>query len=138
MTAGKLHRTLVRGVAVWFVLMGAEFAHGIARAVWLIPAVGDFQSRQIGVFTGTIINFTIAALFIRWIHPMRVADALAAGVLWCVLTLTFEITFGRAVMHASWQRIGSDYDLTHGGLLPIGLVLLALAPLITAKVRDVL
>jgi hypothetical protein len=41
-------------------------------------------------------------------------------------------------MQASWQRIESDYDLAHGGLLPIGFVLLGLAPLITAKFRHVL
>ena len=138
MTAAMLQRTLVRGVAVWFVLTGAEFAHGIARALWLVPLVGDFRSRQIGVFTGTIINLTVAALFIRWIHPMRLADAVAVGITWLVLTLTFEITFGRLVMQASWPRIGSDYDLAHGGLLPIGLVLLSLAPLIAARVRRVL
>jgi hypothetical protein len=57
---------------------------------------------------------------------------------WLILTLVFEIAFGRAVMHATWQRIGSDYDLAHGGLLPIGLLLLALAPLITAKARNIL
>jgi hypothetical protein len=131
-------RVFTRSVAVWFVLMGAEFAHGIARAIWLVPLVGDFRSRQIGVFTGSIINLTIAALFVRWVHPMRVADALSVGIMWLILTLTFEIAFGRVVMHASWQRIGSDYDLTHGGLLPIGLLLLALAPLITAKVRNIL
>jgi hypothetical protein len=127
-----------RGIAIWFVLMGAEFAHGIVRAIWLVPVVGDFPARQIGVFTGTIINLAVAALFIRWIHPMRVADAVGVGITWLIVTLTFEITFGRLVMQASWQRIGSDYDLVHGGLLPIGLVLLALAPLITAKVRHVL
>ena len=26
-----------------------------------------------------------------------------------------------SVMHASWQRIGSDYDLVHGGLFRLGL-----------------
>lgn len=129
---------LARGLAVWFVLMGAEFAHGIVRALWLVPVVGGFQSRQIGVFTGTIINLAVAAPFIRWIRPTRVADALAVGIMWLILTLTFEIGFGRVVMHASWQRIGSDYDLVHGGLLPVGLLLLTLAPLITAKSRNVL
>jgi hypothetical protein len=129
---------LGRGIAVWFVLMGAEFVHGIVRAMWLVPAVGDLHSRQIGVFTGTVINLTIAALFIRWIHPTRTADAIAVGVLWLVLTVMFEIGFGHAVLQASWQRIGSDYDLIHGGLLPIGLALLALAPLIAAKSRRAL
>jgi hypothetical protein len=133
-----MQRLLVRGMAVWFVLMAAEFAHGLARALWLVPVVGDFHARQIGVFTGTIINLTVAALFVRWIHPTRVAEALAVGVTWLMLTVAFEIAFGRAVMHTSWQRILSDYNLVHGGLLPIGLVLLALAPVITAKVRHVL
>jgi hypothetical protein len=99
-------RLFVRGVAVWFVLMGAEFVHGIARAIWLVPVVGDFRCRQIGVFTGSILNLTIAALFIRWSHPARRTDALAIGFVLFVLTLIFEITFGRAVMQASWQRIG--------------------------------
>ena len=62
---------------------------------------------------------------------------MAIGFLWLILTVTFEIAFGRAVVGASWQRIGSDYNLVHGGLLPIGLILLALAPLITAKSRHV-
>jgi hypothetical protein len=129
---------LGRSLVVWFVLIGTEFLHGIARAILLVPVVGDFRARQVGVFTGTIINLTVAALFIRWIHPTRIADTIAIGLLWLVLTVVFEISFGRAVMHASWQRIGSDYDLALGGLLPIGLALLALAPLITAKVRRVL
>lgn len=137
-TAQPVVPLLARGVTVWLVLMAAEFAHGIGRAIWLVPVVGDFPARQIGVFTGTIINVTIAALFIRWIHPTRVADALMVGITWLMLTLVFEITFGRFVMHASWQRIASDYDVTHGGLLPIGLALLALAPLMTARMRDVL
>jgi hypothetical protein len=135
----KRRRTVLgRAITVWFLLMGAEVVHGVVRAMWLVPTVGDFHARQIGVFTGTIINLTVAALFIRWIHPTRIADALTVGVLWLVLTVMFEIGFGRAVMQAPWQRIGADYDLVHGGLLPIGLVLLALAPLITAKSRRML
>ena len=130
--------TGVRGLVVWFVLMGAEIVHGVARGIWLVPLVGDFHSRQIGVFTGSIINLTIAALLVRWIHPMRVANALSVGMMWLMLTIVFEITFGRVVMHASWQRIGSDYDLIHGGLLPMGLLALAIIPLIAAKVRHTL
>jgi hypothetical protein len=45
--------------------MAAEFAHGIARAIWLVPVVGDFHSRQIGVFNGSIINLAVTALFVR-------------------------------------------------------------------------
>ncbi len=134
----SVSRMLLRGLVVWIVLIGAEFLHGIARAIWLVPVVGDSRSRQIGVFTGSIINPTISALLIRWMHPESASDALTIGIMWFVLTLIFEIGFGRAVMNASWQRIASDYDLPHGGVLPFGLVILALAPWITAKVRRLL
>ena len=60
------------------------------------------------------------------------------GIVWFVLTLAFEIAFGRYVVHASWSRIASDYDLLRGGLLPIGLLVLTAAPLIAAKFRHVL
>lgn len=126
---------ILRSLGVWFVLIGVEIVHGIARRIWLVPVVGDLRSRQIGVFTGSVINLTITALFIRWIHPTRVAMAMGMGILWLLLTVAFELIFGRFVMRASWQRLGADYDLIHGGLLPIGLLLLALSPLIAAKLR---
>jgi hypothetical protein len=55
-----------------------------------------------------------------------------------VLMLGFEMVFGRYVVHAPWSRIASDYNLLQGGLLPIGFLVLAAAPLIAAKVRHVL
>jgi hypothetical protein len=128
---------VIRGFGIWFVLMGAEFVHGVVRTIWLVPLVGDFSARQIGVFTGSSVNLTVAALFVRWIHPTRTADAIVIGVMWLLLTLAFELLFGRFVIGASWQRIGSDYNLLHGGLLPFGLLLLTLAPLLTAKIRRV-
>ena len=61
-----------------------------------------------------------------------------SGFVWLVLTLAFEIAFGRYVVHAPWSRIASDYNLLQGGLLPIGLLVLTAAPLIAGKVRNVL
>jgi hypothetical protein len=38
-------------------------------------------------------------------------------------------------MHLSWDRIFSDYRIADGGLMPIGLLVLALAPLLAEKIR---
>jgi hypothetical protein len=51
-----LESTLV----VWLILIVAEILHGIVRAVFLVPLVGDFRSSQIGVFSGSIIIPVIA------------------------------------------------------------------------------
>ncbi|OKH53915.1 hypothetical protein NIES2101_09215 [Calothrix sp. HK-06] len=125
----------LKALAIWFVIILAETLHGAARTLLLVPLVGDFTARQISVFTGAVIILFIAALFIHWLHTVNIYQLLGIGILWLCLTLTFEIVLGRLVFQYTWERILSDYDILHGGLLPIGLLVLALAPLITAKIR---
>jgi hypothetical protein len=129
---------ILRGVAVWLVIIAVEVFHGVARTLLLAPIVGDFRARQIAVFTGSALILAVAALFIRWMQPTGLGGALAIGAVWLVLTLAFEVAFGRFVVRATWSRIWSDYDLAHGGLLPIGLLIETLAPAIAARFRGML
>jgi hypothetical protein len=131
-------KTIWRGVAVWLCIILVEVLHGIARTMFLAPAVGDFRARQVAVFTGSFLILVVATAFIRWIRPAHDGEAVYVGLVWLVLTLVFEIAFGRYVAHAPWSRIASDYDLLHGGLLPIGMLVLTAAPLIAAKFQHVL
>lgn len=128
---------LPRSLIVWLLLIAAEILHGIARAVFLVPHVGQFRSNQIGVFTGSLIVLMITLVFIRWIGASRSSQLLRIGLLWGVLTLAFEILFGRFVVGASWERIASDYNVLDGGLMPFGIVVLVLSPWIAGKVRGI-
>jgi hypothetical protein len=127
----------LRGLVVWAIITIAEVLHGTARVVWLEPLVGNFKARQIGVFSGMVIILAIAVAFIRWVQAARVLQLLQVGFLWLALTIGFEILLGRGV-GLSWERIASDYNLLQGGLMPIGLLVLTLSPLIAAKVRHML
>lgn len=126
---------VVKAFAVWLMLIAAEILHGIARGILLVPHVGHSRSNQIGVFTGSIIIFVIAVVFVRWMGATRPTHLLTVGFLWLALTLTFEILFGRFVVGASWEQIAADYNVLEGGLLPFGMLFLLLSPLIAWKVR---
>jgi hypothetical protein len=54
-----------------------------------------------------------------------------------VLTVAFEIALGRFVLDVPWERILSDYNLCRGGLLPLGLLFMAAAPLIAGRLRGI-
>jgi len=125
--------TYLRAFLVWLVLMAAEIVHGIARAVLLVPHVGLFRSNQIGVFSGSLIILLVTRCFIRWIGEARARRLLAVGVFWGVLTLAFELSFGRFVAGASWQQLLADYDMPHGGLMPLGICALVLSPWMAAR-----
>jgi hypothetical protein len=124
-----------RAIVVWLGLIGAEMVHGIVRSLVLTPRVGDARARQIGVLTGSLMNLGITYRFIQWIGARTTGALVGIGVVWVVLTVVFEVTFGRLVMRSSWDRLRSDYDLAHGGLLPIGLVALAASPFAAARLR---
>ena len=124
-----------RSLAIWLLLICAEILHGILRAFFLVPLVGEFRSSQIGVLTGSGIILTVAYLTNPWIGAKRSSELLTVGFLWLLLTVGFEFLFGRFVMGLSWERIASDYKLFQGGLMPVGLLVLLFSPLSVAKLR---
>jgi hypothetical protein len=136
MRSGHKRGTLVvRAFAVWLLLMAAEVVHGIARTFFLTPLVGDFLARQVAVFTGSLLILLIATLLIRWLPAGTARSLVMIGVAWVVLTLMFEVVLGRLILEYSWDRLASDYNVVHGGLLPIGLALMATSPLIASRLR---
>lgn len=128
-------RIVGRSLTIWLVLIVAEIVHGILRAIVLIPFVGEFRSNQIGVFTGSAIIFALAYFTIRWIGAKRAYELWLVGMIWLVLTVAFEVLFGRFVVGLSWERIASDYNVLNGGLMPLGLMVLFFSPMIAAKLR---
>jgi hypothetical protein len=125
----------VRAAVVWLLLMAAEIVHGIARTLWLAPVVGDFRARQLAVFSGSLLILLIVSVTIRWMRPPTPRLLMSIGLLWVVLTVGFEIGLGRFILGSSWPRLASDYNLREGGLLPIGLLVMALSPWLAMRIR---
>src|SRR5262249_44715778 len=130
--------TVLRGFAIWLLIIFAEALHGAARVIWLQPYIGDFRARQIAVLTGSALIVAIAFVSVRWLRARSIYQLLSIGLLWLGLTLGFELLLGRVVLGYSWERWASDYKLFEGGLLPLGLLVLTLAPLGAAKMRGVI
>lgn len=70
---------------------------------------------------------------IDWIGAKNTLKLLGVGSFWLMLTVGFELLFGRYVMGLSWARIGADYNLAAGGLMPLGLLVLFFSPMIAKK-----
>ncbi|MBC8026665.1 MAG: hypothetical protein H7Y89_11765 [Steroidobacteraceae bacterium] len=125
---------LVRILAVWMLIMLVETAHGAMRAIFLAPRIGDLAARQIGVVIGSVLIFAIAVATVRWMRAHTPRAQIAAGILWAGLTLGFEILLALA-MNLDVSRILSDYLPWRGGFMAFGLVFMAAAPRLAAKLR---
>ena len=123
----------IRSLAIWLLIICAEISHGILRAILLVPLVGEFRSNQIGVFTGSLIILAIAYFTIRWIGAHRTSELLSVGMIWLVLTVAFEVLFGRFVVRLTWEELLAGYNIANGGLMPLGLLILLFSPMIASK-----
>ncbi len=128
---------LLRSMAIWFIFIALESLNGTIRTLWLVPLFGDLRAHQLSFITGSLLILTIATISIRWIEATSLAQLMSVGVLWMLLTVTFEVALGRWAFGYSWAQIAADYNLFQGRLMAIGLVLLLFAPLIATRIRDV-
>jgi hypothetical protein len=126
---------LLPAVGAWSILMTAEVVHGTLRVLFLEPLVGEFPARQIAVFTGSAIILAITFGLIGFLRANQPSQWLGIGVVWLLLTLAFELLLGRYAFGLTWDRLLADYDLSAGGLMPMGLLVLTLAPSLAAWLR---
>ena len=127
----------LKSIAIWLIFITIESLSGTIRTLWLVPLFGDLRAHQLSFITGSLLILTIATISIRWIEATSLAQLISVGVLWMLLTVTFEVVLGRWAFGYSWAQIAADYNLFQGRLTAIGLVLLLFAPLIATKIRDV-
>jgi len=124
---------LLRALAVWLLIIASESVHGAARRLLLSPEL-DFALRQLAVLVGAAMIFAITWFVFPWMRLRTSRGALAVGTLWVALTLAFEVGLG-SLMGLGWGRFAADYDLTHGGLMPLGLLAMALTPWAVRRLR---
>ena len=132
----KITHVLARGFIVWLLIIFAETIHGITRTLLLEPLIGDFRARQVSVFTGAAMIVVITFVFVRWLKGSGALDFVLIGIMWVILTVGFEILLGRLVLDISWERIASDFDILHGGLMLFGLLVMLCAPMAMARLCD--
>lgn len=125
----------LRSVSAWALIALVESIHGTLRVLWLQPRVGELRSRQIAFVTGSLLIVAVAALTVKWIGARSRRELLLVGLLWAALMLLFELSLGRLAAGYSWDRIAADYDPRRGGMMAFGLLLVAAAPWLAARVR---
>jgi len=111
----------------------AESLHGTLRELILKPMVGDVRAKQISFVTALVIIFTITFIFVRWIQASNKKQLLLVGIMWVALTFVFEALIARSLLDISWERFLADYNIVDGGMMAIGLIILALAPLLVSR-----
>ncbi len=126
---------LLKGFLIWLLIAGVETIHGILRAKFLAPGVGDFRSRQIGVITGSLLIFFISFSTFPYFSYQSSLEAIIVGFQWLLLMLAFEFLLGRFVFGFSWKWLLQEYAFRKGKILIFGMIFLLFAPYLSGIVK---
>lgn len=117
----------------WLVLMLLAITNGIVRQAVYGPYLPELYAHQLSTLLAAIL-FSIAVwLLARRRVPASPGQALQIGVLWLLLTLGFEFSFGHFVAGHSWARLLADYDLLSGRVWPLLLLWITFLPLLAYR-----
>lgn len=123
----------IRVVLLWMLLMLAETLQGAVRT-WLWGPDVEFVIRQASVISGAVAIFALTWVGYGWLRIQTDAGALAAGLTWIALTIAYEVALTR-LLGLPWETLLRDYDLLHGGLMPVGLLALGISPIVVRWIR---
>jgi hypothetical protein len=120
----------------WIPMVFIAILNGIFRESVLVKNLSELRAHQLSCLTGILLFFGYTWLVsLKW--PLEsTRQALIIGVVWLLLTVAFEFSFGHYVAHHSWARLLQDYNILAGRLWVLVLLAVTLLPLIVFKMRS--
>ena len=129
---------LIKVIGIWFVIVVAAILNGVFREKILVPTIGANMAFPLSGILLAVLVFLITLMFVTFIGSSESKTYIGVGVLWVMLTLSFEFMFGYFVIGKSWQEILNIFNIMNGDLFIVVLFTSAISPWATAKLRGIL
>ena len=128
----------LKAVAAWLAILVCAVLNGALREGLLLRWFGKPAAPLLsGVLLAAVI-VGVALLVVPWFGRLEALRYVYVGALWVVLTLAFEFSFGRLVQHQSWRELLEAYTFKDGNIWPLVLVVTAIAPWLSARIRGLI
>lgn len=128
---------LLKATGIWVLIVIAAIINGVIREKLIVPMAGIETALPLSGVTLSIIIFLISLASVSFIGAMETKTFLTIGVLWVLLTLSFEFLFGHYVVGKPWKEIMQVFNMQKGDLFVVVLFVTALSPWVAAKIRGI-
>ncbi|HCU64455.1 MAG TPA: hypothetical protein DF774_01705 [Rheinheimera sp.] len=123
-----------RSLVVWVFILVLAILNGMFRAAVLLPWLGTPWGMLLSGALLSAIIFSAAYLTLPWLGTRQTPGLWGIGLGWLALTLIFEISIGRW-QGMSWSVMLEAYTFKDGNIWPLVLLVVAVAPVMAAKLR---
>lgn len=113
---------------LWFPMIIIAIINGIIRQTVYKIYLDDLSAHQLSVFSA-ILLFGIYLWVVsgKW-RIESSPQSYRIGIMWLVMTISFEFLFGHFVMGHTWELLLHDYNIFDGRLWIVVLLWITLSP----------
>lgn len=127
-----------KAILLWFVLMVLAIMNGTVRIKFIIPYTGLTAGLAISTIILCALILMATWMSIRWMGLSTASQAWSIGMLWLIMTLTFEFGAGHFLFKKPWSELLLDYNIAKGRIWVLVPIITAMAPWWMAKARGLM
>ena len=117
-----------------FVLVASsEMLNGIARTLFLNRRVGVANAKRLALLPALALCLLICFYYVPFLNIRTDEGLLLLGMVLSLFMGLLDVAVGRFVVKMRWAAILADFDIREGNLLGVGLVAMALCPLLATR-----
>lgn len=128
---------IIKSILFFILVASSETLNGIARTVYLNKRVGIKKAKRISMVSALILCLLICYWYIPLLNIHTDKGLLILGISLSSFMALFDIVLGRIVFKAKWETILDEFNLAKGNLLAIGMIVMALCPLLASRIPHI-
>jgi hypothetical protein len=117
-------------IAAWLVMLLISIANGAARDLIYSKWMNELSAHQVSTAIGVLLLGGVIWLFGYLVPPNSRGQAIALGLFWAGLTITFEFLFFHYFGGHSWVELLANYNVLKGRVWFFVVLWIAAAPYI--------
>lgn len=129
---------LVKILILWFALVIVAILNGGFRERVLDKHLDETAALCLSGLLLCALVFMITLVSIGLFKGEPVIVYFYIGICWVLLTLAFEYGFGHYVQGKPWTEINNNFDIAHGNLFLLVMIVTATSPYLSASVKGYL
>ena len=126
---------MLRYVLAWIPMLVVAIANGALRQLTFAKVMSERHAHQLSTLFGSVCIGALIWFVVRVWPPSSGKQALLIGLVWVLLTVTFESIMGLVLQHRSLQEVLYEYNLLAGRVWALFLGWLAVAPWALSRLR---
>lgn len=119
---------MLKYVLAWIPMVFIAIANGIFRESVISLYFTERTAHQLSTLSAGILIGLFIWIVLRIWKVHSAGQAIAVGLLWVVMTVTFEFLFGHYVIGHPFSRLFQDYNLLAGRVWGLFLLWVAVLP----------